>query len=162
MPHSAAAWKTFRACSSSAAVTLVLIIGTLRPKDRRVFTAGARSRRAFSGSTWPPGRTVRSTPSNPISRIRSPASATLRVPSIFENMIHCIVFPLIHEPIRQIPHPKAHLLRVRLARTPTVGGETARSGKNHLRKDRLMRDAPAVAVAPAGGWRGAANATLGV
>ena len=63
IPTFAAVASTVRAVLSRADSNPVAMIGTCSPSARIASTALGRSVSTFSGSTWPPARTVSSIPS---------------------------------------------------------------------------------------------------
>src|SRR5689334_14686616 len=65
MPSPEAVARMSSAKGVSASAISVVIIGTSRPAPLRILTSGGRFCFTCSGSTWPPLRTVMSTPSKP-------------------------------------------------------------------------------------------------
>ena len=85
MPAFAAACRIGRAVGSVGDTNPVVIIATAVPFVRIVSSARGRSSVTFSGSTCPPGRTVRSIASYPMSITAAARSLTLRSERCFEK-----------------------------------------------------------------------------
>jgi hypothetical protein len=85
MPAFAAACRIGRAVGSDADTSPVVIIATAVPLPRIVSNARGKSSVTFSGKTCPPGRTVRSIASYPMSITADARSLTLRSDKCFEK-----------------------------------------------------------------------------
>src|SRR5688572_31480306 len=112
MPHAAAVSNTSATWASRTFVMAVVISGTWSPRSAKTFCASGNSFRTFSGSTDPPGRTVKSTPSNPSDLIAFPAPAT---PSVWRCLMNIIHF-MVHHP------------------TESEGGPTENGGQRERRR----------------------------